>query len=235
MAASHTAKVSICSNCLGGKWSCVSISLISRDIRWHHRIFHSRECGAGPEFVPAVISSGQSCSHKYHSFGSYSPDWSAIGTEAGLGWAELGWAGLGWDVEIIEEFLLRNPGAGCPWWWVYNSVLTPRVLMYSHKKPQRRGPQYNLSINHRDTAARRPDGLHRTHHHQPTHIMSTHTHTSTHYLHTSTHYLSTSTHHCQCHTTQHRSWQGSLILHILQANASQPSHSLSYHWSFIYW
>ena len=152
-----------------------------------------------------------------------------------LGCAGLGWAGLGWDVEIIEEFLLRNPGAGCPWWWVYNSVLTPRVLMYSHKKPQRRGPQYNLSINHRDTAARRPDGLHRTHHHQPTHIMSTHTHTSTHYLHTSTHYLSTSTHHCQCHTTQHRSWQGSLILHILQANASQPSHSLSYHWSFIYW
>ena len=74
MAASHTAKVSICSNCLGGKWSCVSISLISRDIRWHHRIFHSRECGAGPEFVPAVISSGQSCSHKYHSFGSHSPD-----------------------------------------------------------------------------------------------------------------------------------------------------------------
>ena len=194
MAASHTAKVSICSNCLGGKWSCVSISLISRDIRWHHRIFHSRECGAGPEFVPAVISSGQSCSHKYHSFGSYSPDWSAIGTvEAGLGWAGLGWAGLGWagmwksskssSSAILvraargDEFiilcwhrvfwciLIRNPSAGG------RNTICPSIT------ETRQPGGLMVCIGHTTTS------LHTSCQHTHTHLHTIYTHLHTIYLH----------------------------------------------------
>ena len=89
---------------------CQHLSNLARHTMAHHRIFHVRECGADPQFVPAVISSGQSGAViNITVLAARAQTGGAIGT------GRLGWAGLGWDVEIIEQFLLRNPGAGCPW------------------------------------------------------------------------------------------------------------------------
>ena len=62
----------------------------------HHRIFHVRECGADPQFVAAVITSGQSGAViNITVLAARAQTGGAIGTgEAGLGWAGLGW--LGW-------------------------------------------------------------------------------------------------------------------------------------------
>ena len=57
----------------------------------HHRIFHVRECGADPQFVPAVISSGQSGAViNITVLAARAQTGGAIGTgEAGLGWAGM--------------------------------------------------------------------------------------------------------------------------------------------------
>ena len=58
----------------------------------HHRIFHVRECGADPQFVAAVITSGQSGAViNITVLAARAQTGGAIGTgEAGLGWAGLG-------------------------------------------------------------------------------------------------------------------------------------------------
>ena len=60
----------------------------------HHRIFHVRECGADPQFVPAVITSGQSGAViNITVLAARAQTGGAIGTGR-LGWAGLGWAGM---------------------------------------------------------------------------------------------------------------------------------------------